>query len=268
MTCSEAHGSGDYQGMYVVNLCAVNTGNSGCPGGPNEMGKRKILIVDRDPVVTSQLAGFLEDEPYEIVTAENGAEGLEILREERIDLAVVEACVEEMDGITLLEGVRAGRIQTAMLLVTSLGTLELGEQAQKPFAMSVFDKPIDRDVFLANIRKYMPLQDMWTSRLESFLEDNYANPNLKFEDVERYFRFSKSYGYALFKKHLGESFSRSLRNVRLAKAEEVLKNTTASISEIAYLCGFGSLSTFSKAFKEKYGNNPTTYRRNWRLGQV
>ena len=114
----------------------------------------------------------------------------------------------------------------------------------------------------------MPLQDPWKSRLESFLEDNHSNPNLKFEEVVRYFRFSRSYGYALFKKHLGESFSKSLRNVRVAKGEEALKNTTASISEIAYLCGFGSLSTFSKVFKEKYGNSPTKYRRNWKLGQV
>ena len=232
------------------------------------MENRKILIVDRDPEVTSELAEFLKDEPYEIVTVGDGPKALEVLRREKIDLAVVEVYVEDQDGIALLEGVKAEEIRTSVLLVTSLGTLELGEKVNKPFTMSVFDKPIDRDVFLANIRKYMPLQDMWKRRLESFLEDNHSNPNLKFEDVVRYFRFSKSYGYALFQKHLGESFSRSLRNVRVVKAEEALKNTTASISEIAYLCGFGSLSTFSKVFKEKYGNSPTKYRRNWKLGQV
>ena len=52
-----------------------------------------------------------------------------------------------------------------------------------------------------------------------------------------------------------------LRDVRLAKAEEALRNTTYTISEIAYLCGFASLSTFSKVFKEKYGDNPSTYRK-------
>lgn len=232
------------------------------------MDQRKILIVDRDPDVTSELAEFLQDEPYEILTAEDGTDGLEILRKDRIDLAVVVACVEDKDGIALMEGVKAEEIRTTILLVTSMGTSELGEKVQKPFAMSVTDEPIDRDVFLANIRRYMPLQDMWKSRLESFLEDNYSNPQLRFEDLERHFRFSKSYGYTLFKKHLGESFSVSLRRVRLAKAEESLTGTSASISEIAYLCGFGSLSTFSKAFKVKYGTNPTTYRRNWKLGQV
>ena len=232
------------------------------------MDKRKILIVDRDPVVTSQLAGFLEDEPDEIVIAADGTNGLEMLSKEKIDLAVVEACIEDMDGITLLEGVKAGRIQTALLLVTSLRTLESGVKVHKPFAMSVYDKPIDENVFLEYIRKHLPLQDMWKSRLESFLDDNYSNPELRFEDVERHFRFSRTHGYALFKKHLGESFSIRLRKVRLTNAEEALKNTSASISEIAYLCGFASLSTFSKVFKAKYGRNPTTYRRNWKLGQI
>ena len=107
----------------------------------------------------------------------------------------------------------------------------------------------------------MPSQYMWKDRLESFLEDNYSNPDLKFEDIMHYFKFSKTYGYELFKKHLGESFRMCLRNVRLTKAEEALKHTSDSISEIAYRCGFTSLSTFSKVFKTTYGDNPTTYRK-------
>ena len=232
------------------------------------MENRKILIVDRDPVATSAIVGFLQDESYEIVTAENGQIGLEMLRKEEIELAVVEACVKDLDGITLLEGANSEEIRTEILLVTSLGTLKSGENVHKAYAMSALNKPIDREAFLASIRRNMPLQDTWTRRLESFLEENYDNPELKFEDVERHFKFSRTYGYRLFRIHLGESFSVRLRNVRLAKAEEALKNTSASISEVAYLCGFASLSTFSKVFKAKIGRNPTTYRRNWKLGQI
>ena len=103
--------------------------------------------------------------------------------------------------------------------------------------------------------------DICKTSLESFLENHYSNPYLKFEDVAHHFRFSKSHGYALFKKHLGASFGTCLRNVRLAKAREAMKNTPYSISEIACMCGFVSLSTFSKVFKEKYGDTPTTYRK-------
>ena len=117
------------------------------------MDKQKILIVDHEPLVISALAEFLKDEPYEIFTAENGLKGLEILRQEKIDLAVVEAHVEDMDGITLLEHMKAEKIQTAILIMTSLGSAELGEQLIKAGAVSVFDKPIERDVFFNQSQK-------------------------------------------------------------------------------------------------------------------
>ena len=232
------------------------------------MDKRRILIVDRDPVVTSQLAEFLEDEPDELVTTKDGQKGLEIMRKEKIDLAVVEACVKDEDGATLLEGMKAEEIRIEMLLVTSLGTLKSGKTPHKAYAMGTVDKPLEREEFLANIRRKMPLRDTWKLRMESFLENNHDNPELKFVDVQRHFKFSRTYGYRLFKRYLGESFGVRLRNVRLAKAKEALKHTSASISEIAYQCGFASLSTFSKVFKAKFGINPTTYRRNWKLGQI
>ena len=225
------------------------------------MDKQKILIVDDEPLVISKLVGFLSDEPYDVFTAENGIAGLEILRKEKIDLAVVEIQVEDMDGIALLKQVKAENIQTAILIMTGLRSAELGEEVTRAGAVSVFDKPINRDAFLAKVKKYMPPQDMWKTDLESFLENNYSNPDLKFEAVTRHFRFSKSCGYVLFKKHLGASFRMCLRDVRLAKAEEALKNTSYTLSKIAYQCGFVSLSTFSRVFKEKYGANPSTYRK-------
>ncbi|MCE2438449.1 MAG: response regulator transcription factor [Candidatus Latescibacteria bacterium] len=226
-------------------------------------------MVDRKSAARSEIVRFLQDEPFEIVTAENGGEGLEMLRRRDIDLAVVEARVKEQDWTTLLRGIKAAEIRTEMLLVTSVRTpTSGGKRVHRAYSIGALDKPIERDSFLANINRTLPLQDSWKRRLESFLEDNYKNPELRFEDVERHFRFSRTYGYRMFKQHLGESFSVRLRKIRLAKAEEALKNTTASVSEIAYQCGFASLSTFSKVFKAKFGRNPTTYRRNWKLGQI
>lgn len=225
------------------------------------MDKQQILIVDDESCVISELVGFLKYEPYEVFTARNGIVGLEILRKEEIDLAVVEMKTKGMDGMTLLKRVKEEKIQTVMLIMTSSGNMELGAEVIKAGAVSVFDKPIEKDVFLAKVKKFIPPQDIWKSWLESFLEANYSNPKLRFEDVMRHFRFSESYGYKLFKKHLGMPFRMCLRNIRLAKAEEALKNTSYTLSEIAYLCGFASLSTFSKVFKEKYGVSPTTYRK-------
>ncbi len=225
------------------------------------MDKQQILIVDDEPLVISELVGFLRDEPYEIFTAKNGIEGLEILRKEEIELAVVEISIKGMDDMTLLKHVKVEKIQTAILIMTDIGTLELGEEVINAGAVSVFDKPIKRDVFLAKVKKYMPPQDIWKSWMESFLEANYSNPELKFKDVMRYFRFSKSHGYALFKKHLGKTFREALREVRIEKAKSLMKKTPLSISEIAESCGFRSPQRLNEAFNRLYGISPRGYRK-------
>ena len=45
-----------------------------------DLNTQKILIIDHDPRVLSTLVEFLGDEPYDVLTAENAKEGLEILR--------------------------------------------------------------------------------------------------------------------------------------------------------------------------------------------
>ena len=225
------------------------------------MDKQQILIVDDEPLVVSELVGFLRDEPYEIFIAKNGIEGLDILRKEEIGLAVVEIDIEGMDGLTLLKQVKEEKIQTVMLIMTGWGTMELSEEVIKAGAVSVFDKPIEKDVFLAKIKKYMPPQDIWKSWLESFLEANYRNPDLKFKDVMHYFRFSKSHGYALFKKHLGKTFREALREFRIEKAKILIEETPLPIYEIAEHCGFRSPQRLNEAFRRLYGTSPRVYRK-------
>jgi len=70
------------------------------------MNSQKILIVDGDPSTLSELGGFLVGEPYEVWTAQDGPECLDILRKEGIDLAIVELYIEGVNGIALLKLVK------------------------------------------------------------------------------------------------------------------------------------------------------------------
>ena len=228
------------------------------------MDPQKILIVDNDPSALSDLVDLLDGTSYEVWTAQDGLGCLSILRKEEIDLAIIEIYIEGVDGIALLKMVKAEKIQTVMLSMANLGTLELGEDAIKAGAVSLFDKPIKRDVLLAKIQKYMPPQDMWKDWLESFLDDNYSNSHLNFEAVMRYFRFSKSHGCALFKKHLGRTFREALREVRVREAIVLLGEIPHTpITEIASACGFRSSSRLNEAFIKQYGISARAYRLKW-----
>lgn len=58
--------------------------------------------------------------------------------------------------------------------------------------------------------------------------------------------------------------SNYIRDVRLEKAKDLLLNSDLNVSEIVYSVGFTSRSYFCKIFKHKYGQNPTTYRSNYK----
>ena len=65
-----------------------------------------------------------------------------------------------------------------------------------------------------------------------------------------------------FKQRTGISFIESLIEIRLGHASRLLIDTTQSIAEVAYHCGFNNLSNFNRAFKNKKNCTPKEFREN------
>ncbi|WP_291913523.1 AraC family transcriptional regulator [Chitinophaga sp. CB10] len=65
------------------------------------------------------------------------------------------------------------------------------------------------------------------------------------------------------KKRTGKTFIDSLNEIRIGHASRMLIDTTHSVSEICYQCGFMNLSNFNRIFKKKKGSTPSEFRRNF-----
>ena len=63
-----------------------------------------------------------------------------------------------------------------------------------------------------------------------------------------------------FLKHTGKTFIAFVTDARLAYAHQLLTQTQQSITEIAYASGFGSLTRFNAAFREKFDQAPRELR--------
>ena len=72
---------------------------------------------------------------------------------------------------------------------------------------------------------------------------------------------SPGYLSMVFKKEVGENIKQYIRNVRMAKAEELLTVTQMSVREIGEHTGFKNMSYFSKCFRQQFGDTPESYRR-------
>lgn len=80
-------------------------------------------------------------------------------------------------------------------------------------------------------------------------------------DIAAAGNISNSYCCRLFKRYLRQSPMKYLRSCRLNRACTLLSDTSASITEISYRCGFSGTSYFIESFREKYGMTPTSYRK-------
>lgn len=70
------------------------------------MSKKKILIVDDEQDIRNIVSIYLENNDFETVQAESGCKALEIIHKEKIDLAILDVMMPDMDGITLCIKIR------------------------------------------------------------------------------------------------------------------------------------------------------------------
>lgn len=92
-----------------------------------------------------------------------------------------------------------------------------------------------------------------------FMEDNYAE-EIDIEDISNAVHLSYSHLSRLFKKLTGETINYRLNNIRMKRAQHLLKCSDKSISSIAAEVGFGSEHYFCTVFKKFFGMTPGTFR--------
>ena len=99
------------------------------------------------------------------------------------------------------------------------------------------------------------------TRMTQFIENNYAK-DITRDMIIHAGKTSTAAGTRIFKELLGQSPVEYLNHIRLNHAVDMLQNTDAGISEIAYACGFGDSNYFSLRFKKKNGISPRAFRNN------
>lgn len=118
------------------------------------------------------------------------------------------------------------------------------------------------------LSKATPLEgnpDLKGLRLEkafAFIRNNYER-DITLKDVADTVNMPEVSFSRFIKKRTGRTFIESLNDIRLGHATRLLINTTFTIAEISYLCGFNNLSYFNRLFKRKNGCTPSAYRENY-----
>lgn len=98
------------------------------------------------------------------------------------------------------------------------------------------------------------------SQIHAFISEHYSNSELKALDLANYLIVPEYKIGEILKEHVGMTFKAFLNHTRIESAKLYLKNSSYSISEIAYKTGFNSPSSFNRVFKEIVGQAPGEYK--------
>lgn len=100
-------------------------------------------------------------------------------------------------------------------------------------------------------------------RAYAFIHENYQN-EIRLEDVADCVGMSEVAFSRFVKKRTGKNFIDVLNDIRLGHVSKMLVDTTHSVSEICFSCGFNNLSNFNRIFRKKKGCTPKEYRENYK----
>jgi DNA-binding NtrC family response regulator len=126
------------------------------------MSQGGVLIVDDDPVLLEALpeALRLRMEGVTVETANSAAAALDRIADRDYDAIVTDIKMPGMDGLELLAQIRTRRPDTPTLMITGHGETDLVVHALRGGACDFIRKPIDRDYFVASLRRAIQMREL------------------------------------------------------------------------------------------------------------
>jgi len=248
-----------------------------------------ILIVEDDEEVRAYLEKELKG-LFKVLAVSNGQEALKILEgEEDVSLVLSDVMMPEMNGFELCRYMKTNLSYShiPVILLTALTDerqrlygVSRGADGyiQKPFDIRYVKVKIIRlleeqkrlreqllrrlqenHLLIAEPEKAENIDDQFLRRLLARLEEVYTDSDFNVERLSETLGLSRGHLHRKVKELTGTSPVDFLRNYRLAKAAELLRQHSLSVSEVAYQTGFSSPAYFTKCFKAVYGVIPKEY---------
>jgi signal transduction histidine kinase/DNA-binding response OmpR family regulator len=251
---------------------------------PPETEKEIILVVED----SADVRGYIKDalEPlYAVVEAEDGREGMHKARQIVPDLIISDIMMPEVDGYELCNQLK-GDISTShipIILLTARASEENIIRGLETGADDYIVKPFNTRILAARIKNLIELRRQmqqtlsremslqptkisisrmdkeFIKKLYETIEENIGDEEFNVHLLCRKMKMSQPTLYRKISALSGESPTEFIRSYRLKRGAELLKSSTGTVVEVAFQVGFSSANYFSKCFKNKFHQSPTTY---------
>ncbi len=112
---------------------------------------KKVLIVDDEETLTWSMAKSLskDRDKYEVLTANNGREALNLLKKTKVDLVISDIRMPDINGLDLLVRIKMEHPQTKVIIMTAYGSTDIQKEANRRGSLYYIEKPFE----ISDIRK-------------------------------------------------------------------------------------------------------------------
>jgi len=137
-------------------------------------GKTRILVVDDERVVRDGCQRVLTGKGFDVLTAENGAQAMDVLAGETVDIILLDLKMPVMSGEEVLEKVREQYSNIPVIIITGHGTIDTAVECMKNGAYDFVTKPFQLEQFLLTINRAGEKRNL-ELKARQFEEENVRN---------------------------------------------------------------------------------------------
>lgn len=251
--------------------------------------KRKlIMLVDDNDDMRVFLSTILSGQ-YDVIGARDGVEALPLIVNQQPDLVVTDLMMPNMDGLELTRNIKSSETinHIPVLLLTAKSAIESRLQALERGADDYLTKPFEPEYLVARVKNIIAQrenleayyrgrllqnkdnepeaettpQDAFLARLMAVMEKEMDNNAFSVDDLVGQIGIGRTVFFNKLKSITGLSPVEYIREVRIKRAAQLLRNPQYNISEVAYMVGMNDARYFSKCFKQTYNMTPSEYRK-------
>jgi DNA-binding NtrC family response regulator len=112
-----------------------------------------VIVIDDEQRQRNILKTILDEEGYEVHTAQSAEKGLALIRELSPDIVLTDLKMGGISGLQLLDHLPADIVKPAVILMTAYGTISSAVEAMKKGAFDYLTKPLEKDTILLTVKK-------------------------------------------------------------------------------------------------------------------
>ncbi|MDR2358933.1 MAG: response regulator [Prevotellaceae bacterium] len=245
----------------------------------------RLLVVDDDAEVAYYLQTILSPY-YQITVCFNADDAFRCIKEYLPDLVLSDVVMPHVSGYELCRKIKEDlqSCHIPVILLTAKVTIKNQVEGLDTGADAYVTKPFDTAYLLALIKSQLknrehvrsllgrttktdkieknilsPKDNVFMTNLYQLMENELSNTELNIFRMTKALKMSRTKLYYKVKVLTGKTPNVFFKTYKLNRAAELLLEGKYRISEIADLCGFGTLSHFSASFKKQFGVAPNEY---------